>query len=179
MKDIPKDYIQVGSTYGWIPFMLLGQSALLYMPRFLWKAWEKNFATYLVQDLGNPVLIRIKSIEQIASITRYMQSNKHKHMLYCMKYFFSLLMNFLVLEVQFHIIRRLCGTSCDDYDGWTLWNNSMKMNFQRTDAMKLYFPSLAACVFSIVGASGNVVNLDLLCTLSNGPLYEKIFILEW
>lgn len=149
------------------------------MPRILWKAWEKGFANYLTQDLGNPVLMRIKSIEEIGNIIRYMQTNKNNHMLYCTKYFISLFLNFCVLELQFTVIRSLCGTACDDSDSWTLWDNSMKMNFQRVDAMKLYFPSVASCTFNFVGPSGTVVGRDLLCVLTNGPLYEKIFIMQW
>ena len=50
---------------------------------------------------------------------------------------------------------------------------------ERHDELYFIFPHIAKCAVSTYGVGGNKVPYDVICTLSQNDLFEKIFILEW
>lgn len=56
-EDIEDDDEMRHTYYQWVCFVLLGQAALFYTPRYLWKIWEGGRLKALVTDLGRLKII--------------------------------------------------------------------------------------------------------------------------
>ncbi len=169
----------VSSSYAWINFILMLQCVMLYIPHCIWKSWEGKLMSYLIQDLGDPVLDSMKAIEQRIKLLQYFRNKLCCHNEYFWKYQLYTCIQLIVINAQFFNIRQLVDDCFENFDFIKLWSNSLKPYYARTDELVYKFPSAAMCDYKLGGPTGTIQNIDVLCYLSLGPVHEKVYIILW
>ncbi|XP_054714875.1 innexin inx2-like [Uloborus diversus] len=164
--------------YQWVALVLLLQGILFYLPRYLWKIWEKGIMKAYALDLKYPLLPTCDSTKSYKLLTHSLHIHWGHNRSYCTKYVFCEVLALVNVVFQMLLLDKFLGGAFTTFGievlKWTEWEQDY-----RTDPLVKRFPRMTKCVFYDYGSSGDVQKVDALCLLPLNILNEKIFIILW
>ncbi|OQR66315.1 innexin inx2-like [Tropilaelaps mercedesae] len=144
--------------YQWVCLVLIMQSFFFYMPRYLWRLYERGFFTQLC------------ATEDPYILTNYFVTHRKTH------YYIATYFHFTELLFLFNLICQIAITHIFlNYQFIPLGI----MVFKEPGVLIRIFPRLAKCTFHSYGPSGDIQRQDALCLLSQNVFNEKIFLFLW
>lgn len=176
-KD-PGDDVVYHAYYQWVCFVLLFQGILFYVPRLVWRSWEKGRLKNILQELNSPVLACCERKKRCDHLVRYFRNNMRHHSMYAFKYLICEFMNFVNVVGQIYFVDYFLGGEFTTY-GWRVLHFATGVQEKRVDPMVTVFPRLTKCTFHRYGPSGDVQKYDALCLLPLNIVNEKIYIMLW
>ena len=187
--------------YQWIPFAMLFQCALFYVPRSYWKSAEKGAIKSFVKALnaihpGIPKNIASKTLNAIAED---FMDYKRKNNRLLLAYWFAEFLNIVLVVVQFafttillkgkflyygpEVLSRLIHLDCTKLIPRKFW---LSLPFAKpwADSYREYlieqlFPLKAKCILSDFGHSGDIQLVDTVCYLNHNKFYRWVFFFLW
>ncbi|KAK3928518.1 Innexin inx2 [Frankliniella fusca] len=170
-----RDEIKYHSYYQWVCFVLFFQAVLFYIPRYLWKTWERGLIKNMLQSLGNPVLDEETRTKEKKKLAEYLYKSLRHHKSYAVRFFICEALNFVNVFGQIYLMDSFLGGEFTTY-GYSVIGFSEMQPEDRGDPMSFVFPKVTKCTFHMFGASGSVQTIDSLCVLALNILNEKIYI---
>lgn len=164
--------------YQWVALVLLLQGVFFYLPRYIWKSWEKGTMRAFALNLQDPLL----PPEECRKSYRLLSHALHLHWghfaSYFRRYIFCELLTLINVLGQMWLLDTFLGGIFTNFGikviQWTEWDQEY-----RTDPLVQAFPRMTKCMFHEYGSSGDVQRLDALCILPLNILCEKIFVFLW
>ena len=164
--------------YQWVPFVLVLQGVMFYIPHYLWKIFEDRLLDKITKGLRGTILSLDEHKEQCENLVNYMKETFHMHNFYAIKYFVCDLLNLINTIGQIYLINRFLGGVFLSYGHEVLkWSLSETEN--RTDPMIDVFPRVTKCTFHKYGPSGTIEKHDAMCILPLNIINEKIYVMLW
>jgi len=180
------------SFYQWVPFILIFQAALVYIPRKIWKTCEGGLIASFGKDARQLVILKgdmenlgdkgclIK--EDIArKYIAYFHSILHHNNGYFGLFFLCEVLN-LVIDViniyltDFFLSGRFMkyGSQVVKYLGHNKYDR-----LTRPNPMCTVFPTVTSCTFHSVGTAAGEQKFNSICILSLNIINEKVYLLLW
>ncbi|RWS31382.1 Innexin inx2-like protein [Leptotrombidium deliense] len=163
--------------YQWVYFVLIIQSCLFYIPKYLWKSKESRRLQKMIAELKS---------RHIAEHTAYDRGRLLQDVadsLYIGKdYFFSFFwceifcLIHVILEIWFTNIF-LGGAFLTFGYEWLKYTHLEED--QRFDPLIRVFPRMTKCTFHKYGYSGTIERHDALCFLPLNIVNEKLYVVIW
>ncbi|XP_032522993.2 innexin inx2-like [Danaus plexippus] len=185
-EDIEDDDEMRHTYYQWVCFVLLGQAALFYTPRYLWKIWEGGRLKALVTDLANPMITKDWSEYRRGDLVAYMSyTNLYTHNMYALHFAFCELLNLVNVIGQIFLLDLFLGGTFRNYGAAVASFTQLPQvpenfrNYTSVNPMEKYFPKLTKCWLRNYGPSGSMQLKDFLCVLPLNIVNEKIFVVLW
>ncbi|XP_039753949.1 innexin inx2-like [Pararge aegeria] len=172
--------------YQWVCFVLLGQAAMFYTPRYLWKIWEGGRLKALASELDSPMVPKDWSECKRAELVSYLTyTNLYTHNMYALRYAFCEILNLVNVVGQIFLLDLFLGGAFRNYGAAVaafthipkVPNNFL--DYELVNPMDQYFPKLTKCWFRSYGPSGSMQHKDRLCVLPLNIVNEKIFVFLW
>ncbi|XP_035219392.1 innexin inx2-like [Stegodyphus dumicola] len=164
--------------YQWVAFVLLLQGIFFYLPRYLWKTWEKGLMKALSLNLHDPMLPSAEKEKSYKLLVQALHSHWGHFEGYLKKYIFCELLSFINVIGQMWLLDIFLGNIFTTFGikvvQWTEWDQEY-----RTDPLVKAFPRMTKCQFHDFGSSGDIQRVDALCLLPLNILNEKIFVFLW
>lgn len=163
--------------YQWVYFVLIIQSIMFYVPKYMWKAKESRRLRNLITEL------RAKHIEEWSEFDRKRLVQDVSDTLlisgdYFFFFFFCETFYFIHLIVQIWFINVfLQGQFLRLGVEWLVYNHEQLDN--KYDPLIRVFPRLTKCLFHKYGYSGSIESHDALCFLTLNIVNEKIYVVLW
>ncbi|XP_065206820.1 innexin inx3-like [Planococcus citri] len=168
---------KMNSFYRWVPIVLLIQSALFYIPHWIWKDWEGRKLDNLTKKLRGPS-VKPKHENKVKILAKYCADSLHTHNMYFWMYFFCEILNFVNLVFNIYMTDLLLDGQFMQY-GPEILPVTHIHQINRTDSVINIFPRITKCDFHRYGPSGSLQNYDYLCILPINNVNEKIYIFLW
>jgi len=163
--------------YQWVYFILIIQSIMFYVPRYLWKAKEAKRLRELISELKKNHISEMSEHNSSKLIQDVADS-----LLIGGDYFFF----FVFCEVYyfFHLVAQIWFTNIFLQGQFlNLGVNWLRYNYQDDDysgdPLIKVFPRLTKCSFHRFGFSGSIETHDSLCFLPLNIVNEKIYVVLW
>nr|CAI5834937.1 unnamed protein product [Callosobruchus analis] len=158
--------------YQWICIVFGIQSALFYLPRYLWKAWEGGRLRLLVEDLSGPLISSNWNNTTRDKLVRCLLTGSYFDKIYAVRFCFCEILNFVHVVAQIYFM------------DWFITGNFISYgishaSYSTVNPMNVVFPKIAKCTYHKFGYSGSEVNIDALCVLPLNVLNEKLFLVLW
>lgn len=87
-NDDDKGHVQYHSYYQWVPYVLVFQGLLFYLPHWIWKVWEQGRIQMITEGIRG---FEIGQIEERLyaqnRLVRYLINNLNMHNMYALGYF--------------------------------------------------------------------------------------------
>ncbi|VVC86537.1 innexin inx2-like [Leptidea sinapis] len=172
--------------YQWVCFVLLGQAAMFYTPRYIWKIWEGGRLKALASDLASPIVRKEWSEYRRGELVAYLSyTNMHTHNMYALRYTICEILNLVNVIGQIFLLDYFLGGAFRNYGAAVasfthipkVPNNFL--DYASVNPMDEFFPKLTKCWFRMYGPSGTIEVKDRLCVLPLNIVNEKIFIILW
>lgn len=164
--------------YQWVAFVLLFQGIFFYLPRYLWKTWEKGIMRSFALNLQDPLLNPSDSTQSYKLLSHALHIHWGHFSGYFKRYLFCELLTFINVLGQMWLLDTFFGGAFTTFGirviQWTEWDQEY-----RTDPLVKTFPRMTKCMFHDYGSSGDVQRVDALCILPLNILNEKIFVFLW
>jgi len=163
--------------YQWVYFILILQSIMFYVPKYLWKAKEAKRLRQLIVDLKGKHITEISDYDRRRLVQDVIDSlliSKD----YFYFFFFCEFLYFinLIAQVWFTNIF-LSGQFTKLGLEWLTYNHEQLDN--KYDPLIKVFPRLTKCSFHRFGYSGSIETHDSLCFLPLNIVNEKIYVVLW
>ncbi|XP_026499008.1 innexin inx2-like [Vanessa tameamea] len=172
--------------YQWVCFVLLGQAAMFYAPRYLWKMWEGGRLKALASDLASPIVTKDWTEYRRGELISYLSyTNLYTHNMYALRYAFCEILNLLNVVGQIFLLDLFLGGAFRNYGAAVAaFTHIPKVpsnfkDFSSINPMDQFFPKLTKCWFRSYGPSGTLQLKDRLCVLPLNIVNEKIFVILW
>ncbi|CAL1287234.1 unnamed protein product [Larinioides sclopetarius] len=164
--------------YQWVSLVLLLQGVFFYIPRYIWKMWEKGLIKDFTQNLHDPLLPGAECSKSYKLLVHSLHIHLGQFRAYFKRYFFCEFLIFLNVMGQMWLLDTFLGGAFSTFGikvvQWDQWDQEY-----RTDPLVKAFPRMTKCQFYDFGSSGDVQRVDALCILPLNVLNEKIFICLW
>jgi len=161
--------------YQWVYFVLIIQTILFYVPKYLWKVKEANRLQSMITHLKSKN-IREWNVNEARKITQDVVDSlsiSNDYFFFC---FFCEFIYYIHLVAQMYFVNiLLSGQFLRLGLEWLTYNHSD--NF--ADPLIRVFPRLSKCTFHKFGYSGSIEATDSLCFLCLNIVNEKIFVILW
>ncbi|KAF2358623.1 Innexin [Trinorchestia longiramus] len=177
-QALPDDDVTRHAYYQWVPFVLVFQGLLFYVPHWLWKTWEGKKIQSITAGLSVPILSSKDKKEKLALVRDYINSSINTHNFYAFKFLFCEGLNLVNVACQMLFLDTFFGGAFMTYGTDVIRFSEQDQN-DRTDPMIEVFPRITKCTFQLFGPSGSVVTHDLMCVLALNVINEKIFVFLW
>ena len=170
---------QYNNYYQWVSTALLVQALLLYLPRYIWLAYEERMNGGLGLDIKIDRLDLDKRERVRDHVINFllkkpkMCRNTHYYL-----HVFLEICNLLIVLAQFAFMNYFLNSNFSWYGFKVLqFENWSYLNY--CDPMTRAFPKLAKCLFYSYGSSGNEQKADYLCVLPYNTGNAKIYLFLW
>lgn len=171
--------LQYNGFYQWVALTLGIQAVFMYLPRLLWKKYEKEISKNLLLDTEVQAFEEDKNDLKAKYIIKHLL--KRPKITRNRRYYVLLLIEALNLVnsiAQFVMMNYFLNMNFKDY-GWQVlefrnWNYA-----KLTDPMTKAFPKMAKCKYYDFGSSGSPQIIDHLCVLPYNVLNEKVYLFLW
>lgn len=164
--------------YQWVALVLLLQGIFFYLPRYVWKCWEKGMMRALVLNLQDPLLPPAECQKSYKLLSHALHLHWGHFSSYFKKYIFCELLTLINVLGQMWLLDTFLGGVFTTFGirviQWTEWDQDY-----RTDPLAKAFPRVTKCLFHDFGSSGDVQKVDAMCLLPLNILNEKIFVFLW
>jgi hypothetical protein len=165
--------------YQWVFFVLLIQSIMFYVPKYMWKAKEDRRLRKMITEL------KLKHIHAFSDFDRQrllqdladslLIGNDYFHFfVFCeLVYFIHLLFQIWFTNVF------LGGTFYTFGIDWLSYAHRDDNTGIRFDPLVKVFPRMTKCTFHKFGVSGSIEVHDALCFLPLNIVNEKVYLILW
>ncbi|KAI4494892.1 hypothetical protein M0804_001093 [Polistes exclamans] len=163
-------------------FILGLQAILFYVPRALWKIWERDTVALLTKDLSTSFLDRHTWTEDRKRqlVDYFIQSDlRTTHNFYAFRYFLCELFNFINTIGQLYLLDLLFEGEFKRYGIAVIIFAKEKQLTDKIDPMTRLFPKVTKCTMYSFGSAGSTQIHDALCVLSLNVMNEKVFFFLW
>lgn len=164
--------------YQWVPFMLLFQALMFYIPHYVWKTCEGGRIKMLSTNLNLPISEAEHRRERKLAVIEYLYENLHHHNFYLFRFVFCELLNLMNIIAQILFIDYFLDGEFSTYGIKVFDFIQMKPEI-RGDPMAHIFPKVTKCLFYKYGPSGSIEHLDSICLLPLNVINEKVYIFLW
>lgn len=175
--------------YQWVPFVLVAQGALFYLPHLIWKKWEGGLFKNIIQNLsvkdylsdgkdGKPIGNYFTRKDQFEALSVYIKEFSHQHTRWAVKFLSCEAANVLITIFTIFFTNFFLGGEFLTY-GIEVFAISDMNPENRTDPMAQVFPRMGKCTFKMFGPSGTIEERDVMCLLPTNIANEKIYMVMW
>lgn len=177
-KYTPNEHRRYYGYYQWVCMVLFLQAVCFYVPRYIWKSFEKGLIRSLVQDLDCPIMEGTSVCQKAETVARYVRSHLNMHGKYYGAYVLCEVLNFVNVIGQILLTDAFLGNMFTTFGTQVIQHHQMDPEI-RNDPMVWVFPRMTKCSFHLFGTSGDVQRHDALCLLAQNIINEKIYIFMW
>lgn len=172
----PEDQVTRHSYYQWVPFMLVLQSLLLYLPWTLWNNKENNYLDKMLSDTHHVHVDKVEGKEKNkASVDYFAYSMRHNNGSY-----FKAFLLYEVIGAAFAVGNLfLTNTFLGGKFFYFGIGVSKYLTSSVTDInnpLNEVFPKVGKCTWFMFGPTGTIVSRDSLCILPLNIVNEKTYI---
>jgi len=183
------DEVTYHSWYQWVPFVLVLQGGLFYLPHLIWKRCERGMFRAIIQDLsvrdylgegkkGVKLGNYFSRHEQFEALSVYLTDYAPSHKGWAIKFISCEFLNLAITISTVLLTNYFLGGEFFEY-GINVFAMTGLDPENRTDPMAQVFPTMAKCTFNLFGPSGTIENRDVMCLLPTNIANEKIYIVLW
>jgi len=179
--------------YQWVPFMLVLQAALFYIPRRIWKSCEGGLMETFGKDARHVVILkgdRNNQIEKGGSVIKeevarkystYFQSILHHNNGYFAQFLFCQVLNLLIDIGNIYMTDYFLKGRFMKYGSQVIkyLTYSPLSRVEMPNPMCTVFPTVTSCTFHSVGTAAGEQKFNSLCILSLNIINEKVYLLLW
>jgi len=180
------------SFYQWVPFLLILQASLFYIPRKIWKSCEGGLMESFGKDAKKIVILRsdlegqgekgsfVK--EDVArKYSAYFQSILHHNNSYFLQFFMCELLNLLVVIANIYLTDFFLEGRFMKYGPRSLSYLSVDplSRVDMPNPLCTVFPTITSCTFHSVGTAAGEQKFNSLCVMSLNIINEKVYLLLW
>jgi len=177
--------------YQWVPFTLVFQALLFYVPRWLWKSFEGGLMETFGKDAKRGILLDEECQLDIESAfyretvakkyASLFHSTLHHNTGYFLQYLICEVLNFMADILNLYITDVFLGGRFMRYGTQVIYYYSHSPSLRRDmpNPMCTVFPTVTSCTFHSVGTAAGEQKFNSLCVLSLNIINEKIYILLW
>ena len=164
--------------YQWVIFVVFLQAVLCYLPHYLWKIWEGNKISLLIQDLDRPTLDTEgeETREKRRSIVSYLYRASKTHNVYVSKFVFCEFLNLANVIGQLYFMNFFFDGTFFDFGLKVIRSETQEETVQK---MSNVFPKIAKCNLTDYGPSGTIQRKDTWCVLPMNNFNGKFYIFLW
>jgi ABC-type multidrug transport system fused ATPase/permease subunit len=182
----------VHGYYQWVPFILIIQALLIYLPNLAWKTFQKTQnidfqhvvekAKTLRFEMGDEHQKSIKDI--VAYLKQRLQHQGTSHgysyvgfgMKSALAHIFTKMLTILVILFEISFINTNFGPAPDNFWGLTMFHQGLTNSRWNESGV---FPRVTFCDFKQPTFGGKPPQRTVQCVLMVNMLNEKIFIFVW
>ncbi|CAL4075286.1 unnamed protein product, partial [Meganyctiphanes norvegica] len=164
--------------YQWVPFVLLLQAVMFYVPRYLWKCVEGGVFQTILGGLDKLTLDDSTRMKKHKILAKYMINHLHMHRNWTIRFFLCEALCLVNVVGNIYFTDFFLGGTFMSYGSEVI--NFPDMDPEtRVDPMMRIFPRVAKCTFRKYGPSGSLETHDAMCVLALNIINEKIYIFVW
>lgn len=164
--------------YQWVPFVLLLQAVMFYVPRYLWKCVEGGVFQTILGGLDKLTLDDSTRMKKHKILSKYMMNHLHMHRNWAIRFFLCEALCLINVVGNIYFTDFFLGGTFMSYGSEVI--NFPDMDPEtRVDPMMRIFPRVAKCTFRKYGPSGSLETHDAMCVLALNIINEKIYIFVW
>jgi ABC-type multidrug transport system fused ATPase/permease subunit len=182
----------VHGYYQWVPFILIIQALLIYLPNLAWKTFQKTQridfqhvvekAKTLRFEMGDEHQKSIKDV--VAYLKQRLQHQGTSHgysyvgfgMKSALAHIFAKMLTILVILFEISFINTNFGPAPDNFWGLTMFHQGLTNSRWNESGV---FPRVTFCDFKQPTFGGKPPQRTVQCVLMVNMLNEKIFIFVW
>ena len=173
-----KDEARHKAYYQWVPFVLLLQAVMFYVPHVLFKAWEGGKIRAIVVGLNRLIVKTEDRNDKQKTLANYFADSINTHNTWAVKLQLVEVLNLANAVFNIYFIDLFLGHEFSTY-GVDVVNFVEADPEARVDPMAMVFPRMTKCTFRKYGPSGTIQNHDALCVLPINSVNEKIYVFLW
>lgn len=163
--------------YQWVYFILILQSIMFYVPKYLWKAKEGKRLSKLIMELRSKHITETSDYDRRRLVQDVIDSlliSKD----YFYFFFFCEFLYFINLIAQIWFTNIFLSNQFTKLGiDWLAYNHEQLDN--KYDPLIKVFPRMTKCLFHKYGYSGAIERHDALCFLPLNIVNEKIYVVLW
>jgi len=181
------------SFYQWVPFVLVLQAALFYIPRKIWKTCEGGLIASFGRDAKRLVILKGdfesgeekgggQMKEEIArKYSAYFQSILHHNNGYFLTFLVCEVLNLIIVVGNIYLTDFFLGGRFMKYGSQVLkyLSHDQVARSDLPNPMCTVFPTVTSCTFHSVGTAAGEQKFNSLCILSLNIVNEKVFLFLW
>ncbi|XP_018021821.1 innexin inx2 [Hyalella azteca] len=182
------DAVTYHTYYQWVPFVLVAQGAMFYLPHLIWKHWEGGLFRSIIQNLSVVDFLSAGKTGTIGnyfnrenefkSLAVYITDSLHTHKGWSSKFIFCEFLNLIVTISTIFFTNFFLGGEFLTYGVKVIAMTNMDPE-NRTDPMSEIFPTMGKCSFRMYGPSGTIEKRDIMCLLPTNIANEKVYVMLW
>ncbi|RWS26116.1 innexin inx2-like protein [Leptotrombidium deliense] len=178
VKEVTEgDKIVYHRYYQWVYFVLIFQSMLFYMPKYVWRRQEGSRLTDMIEDLRDNHIDSLTPFHK-SRILQDVADAMYTGNFFIFYYVLADIMCLLNVLAQTWFTNLFLGGgfSTLGYD-WYIYklNDTSKFN----DPLLRIFPRQVKCTYHKYGFTGTLEKIDSLCLLPQNIVNEQIFLFLW
>jgi len=168
--------------YQFVPFFLVIQAIIFYIPRCIWLSLEGGLMSFLVSGhTGREV--KNHSDKLVKLLDHYMEHVHNKFNKYAYSFFLCELMNIIILGTQIWITHIFLHYQFLDY-GYYIYQFyrlpiEERLLTTTLNPMCEVFPKVATCMFVNYGRAGGSNEQNAICILNLNMINDKVFAIIW
>ncbi|KAF2354461.1 Innexin [Trinorchestia longiramus] len=170
--------VKFHAYYQWVPFMLVIQGLLLYIPSALWQTKENGYLESLLSGMHRVHIDKMeckkKRKQSVSSFTQSLGSND-KFMLW---FFVSEVLACAFALSNLFLTDAFLGGKFFDFGKGALTYLTGSVT-ERNNPLNIAFPKGGKCTWYKFGPSGSIVSRDALCVLPRNIVNEKTYVILW
>jgi len=177
------------SFYQWVPFVLVFQAALFYLPRKIWKSSEgglmatfgrtgvTSFVSRKDPDKEDSGIVE----EDVRKVSVFFINSLHHNNGYFLTFVFCEILNMIVIVANIYLTDFFLegrfmkyGTQVVNYLG-----HDRVARLDKPNPLCTVFPTVTSCTFHSVGTGAGEQKFNSLCILSLNIVNEKVYLILW
>lgn len=166
------------SYYIWVPFMLVFQALLFYLPYWLWKQWEGGHIRSIISDMDKRIMDQTQRKQKLKILCNYFLEGLHTHSFYFSVFTFCEVLTLLNVMAQIYLTDVFLGYEFTTY-GFDVVSFLTLDPEDRVDPMMAVFPKITKCRWHQYGPSGEIQDFDTMCLIAQNIVNEKIYVFLW
>lgn len=178
--------------YQWVPFLLVLQAALFYIPRKIWKTCEGGLMASFGRDAKRLVILKgdFESGEEKGGYMKediakkycaYFQSIMHHNNGYFITFLMCEGLNLVIVVLNIYLTDFFLGGRFMKYGTQVVkyLSHDQTTRSDLPNPMCTVFPTVTSCTFHSVGTAAGEQKFNSLCILSLNIVNEKVYLLLW
>jgi len=179
------------SFYQWVPFFLILQASLFYIPRKIWKSAEGGLVASFGKDAKQIVILKGDSENQgkgglvkediARKYSSYFHSILHHNTGYFIQFFLCEMLNLVVVVANIYLTDFFLDGRFMKYGSQaiTYLSHDQYSREELPNPLCTVFPTITSCTFHSVGTAAGEQKFNSLCVMSLNIINEKVYLLLW
>ena len=173
---VPRSEREYQKYYQWVPIFLTIHALIFCVPSYCWKVWERRTMERLIGSLSDEFFLKPEQEGSILNIYNFLLHSHYRvrHRIYALHYLLAELMNLVTVVLNVLLLNFFVEGFWFQF--WPVIQMLFQFDYDEwVPATAHLFPRIAKCEYYVVGSSGTIQNVDLLCLLPLNLLNEKIY----